>query len=146
MWMSQKHLAGYTQQDAHEFFISVLNEMHRNFCGILSPNIGKESGCKCIIHEAFGGILQSDVICLQCKSVSTVFDPFLDISIDITSAIRKTTNTSNGHSHAGGAYTLHECLDGYTAPEQLRQYYCKNCNTSNVKLFVILGCNQAAHI
>lgn len=30
MWMSQKQMAGYSQQDAHEFFISLANEIHNN--------------------------------------------------------------------------------------------------------------------
>jgi ubiquitin carboxyl-terminal hydrolase 22/27/51 len=29
-WMSQSHLAGYQQQDAHEFFISVISTLHEN--------------------------------------------------------------------------------------------------------------------
>lgn len=28
MWLSLKELAGYAQQDAHEFFISALNKIH----------------------------------------------------------------------------------------------------------------------
>jgi len=28
MWMSSSDLAGYAQQDAHEFFISALNQIH----------------------------------------------------------------------------------------------------------------------
>lgn len=28
MWMSVRELAGYAQQDAHEFFIGALNNIH----------------------------------------------------------------------------------------------------------------------
>jgi len=28
MWLTQSHLAGYSQQDAHEFFIAVVNQIH----------------------------------------------------------------------------------------------------------------------
>jgi ubiquitin carboxyl-terminal hydrolase 22/27/51 len=117
MWLSQKHLAGYMQQDAHEFFISVLDEMHKN-------NKGSDNDCECIIHKTFGGILQSDVTCLDCRGISTAFDPILDISIDINSAIRNIEN--------GGIHTLYECLDGYTSAENRIQYSCKKCGSSQV--------------
>lgn len=35
MWLSLKELAGYAQQDAHEFFISALNQIHADSEGIL---------------------------------------------------------------------------------------------------------------
>ena len=117
MWISQKHLAGYSQQDAHEFFISVLNEMHNN-CG------GREEGCNCIVHQTFGGILQSDVTCTACSKVSSAYDPTLDISIDINSAILRT-------GAAVPELNLQGCIDGYTAPEMLVQYNCKSCQSVN---------------
>lgn len=39
--------------------------------------------CKCIIHKIFNGVLKSDVICSHCGSVSTAYDPFFDISLDL---------------------------------------------------------------
>jgi ubiquitin carboxyl-terminal hydrolase 22/27/51 len=33
MWLSLKELAGYAQQDAHEFFISALNQIHADSQG-----------------------------------------------------------------------------------------------------------------
>lgn len=36
-----------------------------------------------IVRQSFGGLLQSDVICSHCGYVSTAFDPFLDISLDL---------------------------------------------------------------
>lgn len=121
MWISRKALAGYAQQDAHEFFISLLDELHKN-------SKGKEtSECDCIIHQTFGGIFQSNVKCRDCEAVSATFDPFLDISIDINSAIRKSAGASNVH-------TLYECLDGYTSTENLIQYNCKQCGSSKVTI------------
>lgn len=35
MWLSLKELAGYAQQDAHEFFISALNQIHADSEGNL---------------------------------------------------------------------------------------------------------------
>ena len=36
-----------------------------------------------IVQRIFGGVLQSEVICAACCHISTAYDPFLDISLDI---------------------------------------------------------------
>ena len=35
------------------------------------------------MQQVFGGLLQSDVTCSACGSMSTVVDPFLDISLEL---------------------------------------------------------------
>ncbi|KAI8898250.1 hypothetical protein BC833DRAFT_648913 [Globomyces pollinis-pini] len=147
MWMSQKHMAGYSQQDAHEFFISLLDELHTNCC---NQNMQLSSACKCIIHQVFGGLLQSDVTCLECGNVSFTCDPILDISLEIksTSKSSKKSKKSNplaslhdDHHDNESTYNLYECLDEYlvleayiryTLPEKLGPgiYQCKSCGTS----------------
>ncbi|KAJ8520755.1 hypothetical protein ONZ45_g2476 [Pleurotus djamor] len=54
-WRTSPELAGYAQRDAHEFFISALNQIHSTSRG--STNVS----CNCIIHSTFAGLLQSDV-------------------------------------------------------------------------------------
>jgi hypothetical protein len=88
-----KHLAGYSQQDAHEFLIALLDGLH-TYCGGVSgllhthlayPKliITDSRTCGCVIHRVFTGMLQSDVTCTKCQFVSTTVDPFWDISLDI---------------------------------------------------------------
>ena len=36
-----------------------------------------------IVERTFGGLLRSDVTCGSCGYTSTVYEPFLDISLDI---------------------------------------------------------------
>ncbi|KAI9008029.1 hypothetical protein BC832DRAFT_591282 [Gaertneriomyces semiglobifer] len=81
MWMSQKHMAGYSQQDAHEFFISLANEIHNNCAA--ERDMLHVRGCKCIVHQTFAGLLQSDVTCSSCQNVSTAHDPMLDLSLEV---------------------------------------------------------------
>ncbi|KAJ3221835.1 hypothetical protein HK099_003057 [Clydaea vesicula] len=115
IWCSQSHLAGYSEKDAHEFFISLLNEVHNN-CG----GLHNSSECQCIVHQVFGGLLQSEVTCNNCGNVSTAFDPILDISLDV-----KALGAKNP--------TLYDCFQKFTSPEKLgvNDYICTPCGKSN---------------
>lgn len=71
IWTHARHLAGYEQQDAHEFFIATLDVLHRH-CLETMPNIKslpleRNINCPCIIDQIFTGSLQSDVVCQKCK-------------------------------------------------------------------------------
>ena len=138
MWMSQKHLSGYSQQDAHEYFISLLDEVHKN-C-----NESSTQSCNCIIHNAFGGVLQSDLTCTSCGTVSLTLDPFLDLSLEIRSSNIKQAGTKKKKVQTATdiisipeveEISLQECLEEYTIPEKLNlaQYSCKSCSQSVVK-------------
>jgi ubiquitin carboxyl-terminal hydrolase 22/27/51 len=112
--MSQKELAGYAQQDAHEFFISALNNIHAGCEG------HKLSNCDCIIHKTFAGLLQSNVTCLRCKNITTTCDPMLDISLGLKPPEKKKANRSlNGRrfSHdersSKQGNTLKDCLERF---------------------------------
>ncbi|KAI7895802.1 uncharacterized protein EV154DRAFT_493818 [Mucor mucedo] len=139
MWMSLKELAGYAQQDAHEFFISALNNIHAGCDG------QKLSNCDCIIHTTFAGLLQSNVTCLRCRNVTTTCDPMLDISLGLRPVEKKKKNNHtkvlpNGRrvslddpirSNKQGN-TLLDCLDRYTQPEKLgpNEYSCSKCGNT----------------
>lgn len=59
-WTHAHHLAGYEQQDAHEFFIATLDLLHRHLIRRTDVN---PSNCDCIVDTIFTGKLQSDVVC-----------------------------------------------------------------------------------
>lgn len=96
VWTHARHLAGYEQQDAHEFLIAALDVLHRHckgspsifhiypqpgvifFVDIISlfkstgangKSLNNPHHCSCIIDQIFTGGLQSDVTCQKCKSV-----------------------------------------------------------------------------
>jgi ubiquitin carboxyl-terminal hydrolase 22/27/51 len=84
MWRHADNLAGYDQQDAHEFLISTLNGLHKHSGGV---STGAAAGsCRCIVHQVFAGRLRSDLTCLRCGNTSTAIDPFFDISLDLPKA------------------------------------------------------------
>ena len=68
MWTHARHLAGYEQQDAHEFFIAALDVLHHHSGG-QTPTLANAAHCGCIVDQTFGGRLQSDVTCQHCKYV-----------------------------------------------------------------------------
>lgn len=94
-WRVTSELADYAQQDAHEFFISALNEIHK------TSRVSTASKCICIVHSTFAGLLQSDVKCGRCGNVTTATDPMLDISLELH---------DKGARLAGEELTLASCL------------------------------------
>ncbi|XP_045105886.1 ubiquitin carboxyl-terminal hydrolase 22-like isoform X3 [Portunus trituberculatus] len=123
IWTHARHLAGYEQQDAHEFFIAALDVLHRHCQGNPPSNGDSTHTCSCIIDQIFTGGLQSDVVCQACNGVSTTIDPFWDISLDLgpcpygTSKADKTVPTS-----------LADCLERFTRPEHLGSSAKIKCN------------------
>ncbi|KAG6330328.1 hypothetical protein ID866_8763 [Astraeus odoratus] len=109
-WKVSAELSGYAQQDAHEFFITALNQIHGTCRG--STNIS----CNCIVHQTFAGQLQSEVTCERCGSVTRTVDPMLDISLELRDAETEKETTLAG------------CLRRYTKAEKLgREYTCNKC-------------------
>ncbi|KAI9026757.1 hypothetical protein DFJ74DRAFT_617757 [Hyaloraphidium curvatum] len=133
LWVSQIHLAGYSQQDAHEFFISLLNQLHLD----LAPGQGErhQPGCRCIVHQSFGGVLQSDVRCERCGGTTTAWDPILDLSLELKGLARPGGAPVNLDDPGAPppALTLAECLDRFTHPERLSagSYTCTRCGSNN---------------
>uniref|UniRef100_A0A0B7A1L4 Ubiquitin carboxyl-terminal hydrolase n=2 Tax=Arion vulgaris TaxID=1028688 RepID=A0A0B7A1L4_9EUPU len=83
VWTNARHLAGYEQQDAHEFLIAALDVLHRHCKEMNGVSDSNPHQCTCIIDKIFTGRLQSDVTCKQCNNVSTTIDPIWDISLDL---------------------------------------------------------------
>lgn len=125
-WIHATHLAGYKQQDAHEFFIETLNILHKHCLDTMQKNSEvvqmENDKCPCIIDQIFTGGLQSDLVCKKCNGVSTKIDPIWDFSLDL------------GPVSVGGRQpsSLHECLERFTRAEvleQMEKIFCSNCQS-----------------
>ncbi|EDL33892.1 mCG3962 [Mus musculus] len=140
VWIHARHLAGYRQQDAHEFLIAALDVLHRHCKG---DDVGKVASnpnhCNCIIDQIFTGGLQSDVTCQACHGVSTTIDPCWDISLDLPGSCTSfwpmspgRESSLNGESHIPGITTLTDCLRRFTRPEHLgssAKIKCGSCQS-----------------
>lgn len=148
-WQHASNLASYEQQDAHEFFISVLDGIHEKEKDQSKPHSHVGNGDCCIAHKAFSGILRSDVTCTVCGFTSTTYDPCVDISLDLDSsrdAMKMVTSKLQGYaseaelmlrSQSYGISTLTGCLEHFTRPEKLeadQTFFCENCQLRQVSL------------
>lgn len=131
-WYKKKSLAGFQEQDAHEFWQFLLDEFHSDYKRVIANQNKHEDDdeCKCISHVTFSGELQSSVKCLRCESVTTTIDPLMDLSLEIK-------------AKEGEKISLYDCLDLYTKEEKLDvKYTCQNCQdkteaTKSLKLKTI---------
>ncbi|XP_066291347.1 ubiquitin carboxyl-terminal hydrolase 22-like isoform X1 [Branchiostoma lanceolatum] len=146
VWTHARHLAGYEQQDAHEFFIAALDVLHRHCKGDTDhTNHHNPHHCNCIIDQVFTGGLQSDVTCQACLGVSTTVDPFWDISLDLGTHLAQADSQdiltagfltagasaiTNGISYTSTSLT--DCLKRFTRPEHLgssAKIKCSHCHS-----------------
>lgn len=127
-WKGGGSLAGYSQQDAHEYLQFILNSLH-------SANLEedekeeKAEDCNCVIHRAFCGLMRSTVVCSKCKNVTAATDPFMDLSLDLKGSTPK--KKKNDSSATSQAIDLTDCLDHFTSPEVLQaaEYRCRECDS-----------------
>ncbi|KAM9042905.1 LOW QUALITY PROTEIN: ubiquitin carboxyl-terminal hydrolase 51 [Megaptera novaeangliae] len=140
IWIHAEHLAGYRQQDAHEFLIAILDVLHRHS---KDDSFGQENNnptcCNCIIDEIFTGGLQSDVTC-QVFQLSTTIDPCWDISLDFPGSCatfssqspERVNGTVRRDDYIPGIPSLTDCLQWFTRPEHLgssAKIKCSSCQS-----------------
>ncbi|KAJ8607408.1 hypothetical protein CTAYLR_009947 [Chrysophaeum taylorii] len=105
-WKVADRLAGYEQQDAHEFLMVLLDALAKRV------DAGKNRGLN-FIREVFCGSLRSDVVCAACGATSSTREPFLDLSLALDDS---------------APLKLEECLDRFTSPEMLPETtVCEAC-------------------
>jgi ubiquitin carboxyl-terminal hydrolase 22/27/51 len=127
-WKGGGNLAGYQQQDAHEYLQFILNSLHTTNLEE-DEKEEKAEDCRCVIHRAFCGLMRSTVICSKCKNVTAAVDAFMDLSLDLKMPGPK--RKKNEAPMAAQAIDLTECLDRFTSPELLpaSDYRCKECES-----------------
>ncbi|CAG8954192.1 hypothetical protein HYFRA_00005812 [Hymenoscyphus fraxineus] len=139
-WLSKRkayeELASNKEQDAHEFFQFLTEELHEINGGTKQVESDENSnkvtkhengtGCKCIVHQTFYGKLQSTITCQSCGEINTSVESFLDLSLGLEGLSKK-------KSLKAVPLTLQRCLDEeYCRPERC-EYTCNQCGTLEAK-------------
>ncbi|KAM1572762.1 hypothetical protein ACFXTI_042820 [Malus domestica] len=122
------------QEDAHELMRFAIDTM-QSLC--LDEFGGEKAVCPSsqettLIQHIFGGQLQSQVICTNCKNISNQYENMMDLTVEIH----------------GDASSLEECLDQFTIKEWLHgenMYKCDGCN-DYVKAWKRLTVKRAPNI
>ena len=158
VWNYADHMAGYDQQDAHEFLIALidglgthLDKYHPDTIRqIVKPleinkiqnNIGAHST---FVHDIFSGSMKSDLHCGFCSHQSCKYERFIDISLSLL----KTFNGSDTNDNVVGSpnkvkgkeidsISLKECLQNFTLLEPLSELVmcdvCKKPQPANKQL------------
>ncbi|RWS27194.1 ubiquitin carboxyl-terminal hydrolase 22-like protein [Leptotrombidium deliense] len=144
VWTHARHLAGYEQQDAHEFLIATLDVLHKHCKETNGASSNNPHHCNCIIDQIFTGGLQSDVVCQSCKllrnpflrGVSTTIDPFWDISLDLGPSLymrqQLAASATQPYCDESEPKSLIDCLERFTRPEHLgssAKIKCSSCQS-----------------
>lgn len=115
-WYKNQLLAGFQEQDAHEFWQFLLSELHSDHEKVLAASGASAAPehCKCVMHSTFSGQLESSVACGSCGAVTRTVDPLIDLSLEI--------------NHLSANPSLYDCLDQFTHNEALDvKYKCESC-------------------
>ncbi len=135
-WISEKkafeNLVTTKEQDAHEFFQFLAEELHERNGDGQKPESGSEHSCNCIIHQTFYGKLQSATTCQNCGGVTNQVQSFLDLSLPLENLSQKkgSSSSSSKKSKHTPALSLQECLDEEYIKSDKCEYRCHNCNST----------------
>ncbi|KKA27211.1 hypothetical protein TD95_002101 [Thielaviopsis punctulata] len=128
-WISEKkafeNLVTTREQDAHEFFQFLAEELHeRNSELEGKKEEGGDGNCACIVHQIFHGKTQTTTTCLKCNQSTDKLQSFLDLNLGLeSSSVRKKRGDRK-------AVTLQDCLDAEYVSDDKCEYRCQNCKTS----------------
>ena len=130
-WISEKkafeNLVTTKEQDAHEFFQFLAEELHERNGDGKKPEFGIEHSCNCVIHQTFYGKIQTITTCQNCKSATNAVQSFLDLSLGLEHMThRKARKTGSKRP----ALTLNECLDEEYIKSDKCEYRCNKCDSS----------------
>ncbi|KAF3763696.1 hypothetical protein M406DRAFT_84461 [Cryphonectria parasitica EP155] len=127
-WISEnkafENLVTTKEQDAHEFFQFIAEELHERNGDGKKPEIGSEHSCNCIMHQTYYGKLQTTTTCQNCGGVTNQVQSFLDLSVGLDNLTHKKGKKAAQKTQI----TLQDCLEEEYVKSDKCEYRCNNCN------------------
>lgn len=127
-WISEKkafeNLVTTKEQDAHEFFQFLAEELHERNGDGKRPETGSEHLCNCIIHQTFYGKMQTTTTCQKCSGTTNAVQSFLDLSLGLENMSLKRKKNPLVE------LTLRDCLDEEYVKSDKCEYRCHSCDSS----------------
>ncbi|KAG6212252.1 hypothetical protein E4U50_001994 [Claviceps purpurea] len=130
-WISEKkafeNLVTTKEQDAHEFFQFLAEDLHERNGDGKKPEIGSEHSCNCIIHQTFYGKMQTTTTCQNCKGTTNTIQSFLDLSLGLDNLMQRRPKKLG---HKTPDLTLSDCLNEEYVKFDKCEYRCHNCSST----------------
>lgn len=127
-WISEKkafeNLVTTKEQDAHEFFQFLAEELHERNGDGRRPEVGSEHSCQCVIHQIFYGKILTTTVCQKCSGATDAVQSFLDLSLGLEALSQK---RKKGDMKP---LTLRECLDAEYIKSDKCEYRCQGCKST----------------
>ncbi|XP_055339570.1 ubiquitin carboxyl-terminal hydrolase 36-like [Paramacrobiotus metropolitanus] len=141
------------QEDAHEFLRLLIDAMRRSALSGYNPKtLDIYSQETTITSRIFGGFYRSRVQCQLCKQPSSVYDPFMDIPLDIgknvtdlQDALRTFTRTEQLTS-PNNLYKCERCKKMTPATKQVTIHKPPNILTLQFKRFLFTGMSSPSKL
>ncbi|KAH6886486.1 hypothetical protein B0T10DRAFT_81926 [Thelonectria olida] len=132
-WISERkafeNLVTTKEQDAHEFFQFLAEELHERNGDGKKPEIGSEHSCNCVIHQTFYGKMQTTTTCQNCHGASSSVQSFLDLSLGLDHLVQKRIKKTGQKKPS---LTLKDCLDEEYIKSDKCEYRCNQCNSTQM--------------
>ncbi|XP_051653283.1 ubiquitin carboxyl-terminal hydrolase 36 isoform X2 [Manacus candei] len=130
------------QEDAHEFLRYTIDAMQKA-CLNGYTKLDRQTQATTLVHQIFGGYLRSRVKCLECKTVSDTYDPYLDVTLEIERAanVVRALELFVKPEQLGGdnAYRCSMCRKKVLASKRFTIHRASNVLTISLKRFGSCG-------
>lgn len=127
-------MSEWQQEDSHEYFMSLMSRLQED-----STPKGKKLN-ESELYNIFGGLLEQEVVCQECKAVSVTEQEFYDLSLGLNKKRRASDDHEQASEASGNRYSVSKSLRDFFNLETIRAdkndrssgYFCEKCNKRTI--------------